>query len=216
MPTFSTLYQESLGRIQTLLTTSQAQVPVPACPGWTVRDVVAHQLGVLVDATAHQLADGDDWSRGHIRRAQQRTLGDLMAEWHLRANTTPAVFQAYGAALVAELVTHEFDIRGALGNTEARNLPVVRTVALFFLEALDRVWRREGVPPLRIITESKPLDIGGGIPAVTVAMSWWEIGRTVSGRRSPDQVRAHTWSGDCRPWLDHLFVFGPRPDPLNE
>jgi len=29
-------------------------------------------------------------------------------------------------------------------------------------------------------------------------------------------VKALTWSGDPEPWLDHLFVFGPRQSPLSE
>lgn len=216
MPAYRVLYQQSLGRIQTLVNKQNADTPVPACPGWTIRDTVAHLLGVFVDALARSLGDGDEWSASHIARVQGRSLGDLMAEWHHRANTTPGIFEIYGAVLVADLVTHEFDIRGALGNTQARDLPVVRSVTLFYLEALDHVWREEGIPPLRIVTESKALDIGGDDPQTSVAIGWWELGRLASGRRSPEQVRAYAWSQDPSPWLDHLFVFGPREEALVE
>ncbi|MCO5215864.1 MAG: hypothetical protein M9950_06875, partial [Thermomicrobiales bacterium] len=96
------------------------------------------------------------------------------------------------------------------------DLHVVRTVALFYLEALDHVWRAESIPPLRILTEETALDIGGDDPQVTVEIGWWEIGRLTSGRRSLEQVRALTWSGDCSPWIDHLYVFGPRDELLVE
>lgn len=216
MPAYRVLYQESLGRIQTLVNKQNAETSVPACPGWTVRDTIAHLLGVFVDASARALGDGDDWSAGHIARSRGRSLGDLMAEWHHRTHTTPGIFEIYGPVLVADLVAHEFDIRGALGNTQARDLPVVRSVALFYLEALDYVWREEGVPPLRIITETKPLDIGGDDPQASVEIGWWELGRLVSGRRSPDQLHGYKWNQDPSPWRDHLFVFGPRDEPLEE
>ena len=218
MPAHHVLYRESQGRILSLVNTSNANQPVEACPGWTVRDTIAHLLGVLTDFSAGKLeeASADSWSDGHIERVRNRTLADISTEWHVRANTTPGVFQKLGAVLVADLVTHEFDIKQALGNVQGRDLPVVRTTALFYLEALDAVWRQEGIPPLRILTESNHLDIGGENPATSVEMSWWEIGRVVSGRRSIDQVKHLTWSGDASPWLDHLFAFGPRETDLNE
>lgn len=218
MPSYQVLYQQSMGRIQTLVNNGNADTPVPACPGWFIRDVVAHLLGVVADASARKLdeAESDDWSAGHIARVGNRSLGDIVAEWHTRAITRPDVFERYGAVLVTDVVTHEFDIRGALGNTQSRDLQVVRTVALFYLEALDHIWREEGVAPLRILTESSALDIGGDDPEVSVEIGWWEIGRLTSGRRSPAQVRDYTWSGECDPWIDHLFVFGPRDEPLVE
>ena len=218
MPAYHVLYRQSLGRILTLVHNGNADSPVDACPGWTVRDVIAHGLGVLTDLSAGKLDDAssDAWSAGHIERAGTRSLSDLTAEWHQRANTSPGVFQELGAVLVADLVTHEFDIKQAIGNRQGRDLAVVRTVALFYLNALDAAWRAYGVPPLRIMTEDKPLDIGGDAPTAEVAMGWWEITRVVSGRRSPDQVRALAWTASPDPWLDDLFAFGPRETPLLE
>ena len=218
MPAYHVMYRQSLGRILTLVHNGNANTPVEACPGWTVRDVIAHGLGVLTDLSAGKLDDAssDTWSAGHIERAGKRSLSDLTAEWHQRANTSPGVFQELGAVLVADLVTHEFDIKQALGNRQGRDLAVVRTVAVFYLNALDHAWRAYGVPALRIVTEDKPLDIGGDAPKAEVEMSWWEITRVVSGRRSPEQVRALTWTASPDPWLDVLFVFGPRETPLIE
>lgn len=218
MPAYHVLYRQSQGRILTLVNNTNADSPVPACPGWTVRDTVAHLLGTLTDISAGRIEESaqDDWSAGHIERSRGRSISDLNAEWHVKANTTPGVFERYGALLVADLVTHEFDIKQAIGNTQGRDLQVVRTVALFYLNALDQAWREDGLPALRILTEDKALDIGGKEPDTSVEMSWWEIGRVVSGRRSIDQVRALTWSDDPTPWLDELFVFGPRETALEE
>lgn len=218
MPAYHVLYRQSQGRILSLVNNTNADTHVTACPGWTVRDTIAHLLGTLNDLIAGRIEDAssDDWSAGHIKRAKDRSLSDLAGEWHVRANTTPGVFQKLGAVLVADLVTHEFDIKHAIGNSQGRDLPVVRTVALFYLNALDTAWREEGIHPLRILTENTALDIGEGNPETSVEMSWWEIGRVVSGRRSVEQVEALRWSGDPAPWLDHLFVFGPRKTDLSE
>lgn len=218
MPAYHVLYRQSMGRILTVVNNANADLPVHACPGWTVRDTLAHLLGTLSDVTAGKIEDSaeDDWSTKHIERSADRSVSDLSSEWHVRANTSPGVFQRYGALLVADLVTHEFDIKHAIGNTQGRNEQVVRTVALFYLNALDAAWREDGVPPLRILTETTALDIGGDTPETTVEMSWWEIGRLVTGRRSVEQLKALNWSGDATPWLDHLFVFGPRETPLVE
>lgn len=218
MPAYHVLYRQSQGRIMSLVNNANADSPVEACPCWTVRDTIAHLLGTLADLSAGKLEDAssDAWSAGHITRAKDRSVSDLAAEWHVRANTNPGVFQKLGAVLVADLVTHEFDIKHAIGNTQGRDLPVVKSVALFYLNALDAAWREDGIPPLRILTETTALDIGGDDAQASVEMSWWEIGRVVSGRRSVDQVRSLAWQGDPAPWLDHLFVFGPRKTPLPE
>ncbi len=218
MPAYHVLYRQSLGRILTLVHNGNADAPVDACPGWTVRDVIAHGLGVLTDLSDGRLEDAssDAWSARHIERAGTRGLSNLTAEWHQRANTSPGVFQTLGAVLVADLVTHEFDIKQAIGNRQGRDLAVVRSVATFYLNALDHAWRADGVPPLRIVTEDNALDIGGDAPQAQVEMRWWETTRVVSGRRSPDQVRALTWSAPAEPWLNDLFVFGPRETPLIE
>ena len=218
MPDYITLYRQSQGRILSLVNNGNVDTPVEACPGWSVRDTLAHLLGVLTDLSKGKIADSaqEGWADTHIARAGDRSVSDLNAEWHLRANTTPAVFQEYGAVLHADCLTHEFDIKQAIGNRQGRDLQAVRSVALFYLGAIDQAWRSDVIPPLRIVTESKSLDVGGDNPQVSVEMSWWEIGRVVSGRRSVSQVKSLTWSNDPTPWLDHLFVFGPRETPLEE
>lgn len=218
MPAYHVLYRQSQGRIQQLIHKGNENTQVEACPGWTVKDTIAHLLGVLADLTAGKIAEanGDDWGESHVLLARARSYADIAGEWHLRANTSPGVFQELGEILLADLVTHEFDIKQAIGNTQGRDEYVVRSVALFYLNALDHAWRAEGTPALRFITEDKSIDIGGDAPASSVTVGWWELMRLVSGRRSPDQVRALTWSTSPDPWINEMYVFGPRETPLVE
>jgi hypothetical protein len=161
-------------------------------------------------------APGPEWAAKHVDSRRHRSLGDISADWHLIANTSPYPFQQHGAILVADVVSYEFDIKGAIGNIEGRNHPVVRSATLVYLNGVDWQLREDGIPALRILVEDKALDVGEGEPQGSVEMSWWETLRVTSGRRSRDQVRALTWTGDPDTWLDHLSILGYRDNDLVE
>lgn len=218
MPDYGTIYRESMGRIMTLVNNQNVDTPVPACPGWTVKDVVAHLCGAIRDIAKGDTDEvGEDaWTARQVEDYRHRSVTDIGAEWHLRANSSPWAFQAFGQVMMADIITHEFDIRGAIGNTQGRELPAVTSAVLFYLNALDYIFKQDGIPPLRILTEDKTLALGEGEPQGTVEMSWWEAMRVASGRRSREQVRALTWTGDPDPWLEHLFIFDPRETDLVE
>jgi hypothetical protein len=44
----------------------------------------------------------------------------------------------------------------------------------------------------------------------------WELARAVSGRRSPDQIRAYEWEGDPEPFIKLFYPYGLRTDSLVE
>lgn len=150
MPDYGTIYRQSLGRIMTLVNNQNADRPVHACPGWTVKDVVAHLCGSFRDIAKGDIDDTGDgtWAAKQIDDYRHRSLTDIGAEWHLRSNTTPWAFQQYGNVMMAEIISHEFDIRGALGDTRGRDMPAVRSAALFYLNALDHGFREDGIPPM--------------------------------------------------------------------
>jgi uncharacterized protein (TIGR03083 family) len=209
---YATIYREAQGRVMSLVNNQNAATPIPACPGWTVKDVVAHVTGVLDDHRIGNFegAPGPEWTTAQVEKRRVRSLADIGAEWHLLAHTHPRILASeYGQTYAVDLISHEFDIRGAIGNTEGRTLPWTRTAALFFLNVLDHLLKEDGLPALRIQVEDKALTVGAGQPAGTVTLTWFEMLRTLSGRRSRAQVRALPWEGDPGTWMDHLFVFGP-------
>ena len=218
MPDYGTTYRESMGRIMALVNNQNVDTSVPACPGWTVKDVVAHLCGAIRDIAKGDTDDAgsEAWTARQVEAYRHRSLTDIGAEWHLRANSSPWAFQTFGQVMMADIISHEFDIRGALGNTQGRDMPAVTSAALFYLNALDYVFKEDSVLPLRILTEDKALELGEGEPQASVEMSWWEAMRVSSGRRSREQVRALTWTGDPKTWLDHLFIFDPRDRDLVE
>lgn len=209
---YKTAYLEAQARIRTLVNNQNAAVPVPACPGWTVKDVVAHLAGVFDDVRRGNLeqATTDAWSAAQVEARREKSLTEIGAEWHVSAHTHPYVFIGeFAEVMFVDLICHEFDIRGAIGNREGRSLPDVRTAALFFLTAVDRDVHEQGVPALRVQVEDKSFDLGAGEPQGTVTLSWFELFRVLSGRRSRAQVAALSWEGDPERWVDHLFILGP-------
>jgi hypothetical protein len=58
--------------------------------------------------------------------------------------------------------------------------------------------------------------VGDGEPVATVRASRFELARSMTGRRSLDQMRAYGWDSEPRPERLVLGIFTPRPTPLVE
>lgn len=219
MTNYKVAYHESQGRIRELVNHQNMNLPVPSCPGWTIKDVIAHLTGVFDDVQRGNLeqATTDDWSAAHIDARRDRSLAEIGTEWHLLAHTHPSVFIGDMAQiLLVDLMCHEFDIRGALGNREARYLPEIREVALFFLDAVDQDLREKDLPALRIQVENTSFTVGEGEPQGSITLHWFEVFRVLSGRRSRTQVAVLPWDGDSEMWLDSLFILGPAETDIVE
>ena len=66
---------------------------VPACPGWTVHDVVSHITGVADDALNGRM-DGvatDPWTAAQVERGRGTSTPDLLERWTEQA----AVFESF-------------------------------------------------------------------------------------------------------------------------
>ena len=187
--------------------------PVPACPGWDVHDVVAHLVGVVEDALAGRLSGppAPEQTAAQVARSRQTSLAELLDTWAAIADDFEAVvgeLQIWPAAV--DVVTHDLDVRAAIGHRGGRDAPEVRTVA----EQL--VADRRTVPPLCFDLGDVELVTVGGAPEHRVRTSAFEITRICLGRRSVAQVLAMDWSPPVPAAPDGLFVFGPRPSALCE
>jgi len=91
-------YADARERLQNLLAgLDQAALAarVPACPAWTVLDVLAHLAGVAADVVngtyfygaadawrnARLAAARDQWTAGQVRSRHSRTVQAQFAEW---------------------------------------------------------------------------------------------------------------------------------------
>ncbi|MFE2750368.1 maleylpyruvate isomerase family mycothiol-dependent enzyme [Actinosynnema sp. NPDC059335] len=212
-------YDAARRRIIGLATGGDPDAEVAACPGWTVKDVVAHLAGGLGDVTERRLdgvADGS-WGERHVRDRRDRTMGELLVEWERNFELSEGLFDSpTGAVLVTEVVSHEHDIRTALGRPGERDGVAVRAALTRPLQELDRRLREGRLPALRITLEHGDRVVGEGEPVGGLRTSAFELLRVLGGRRSEAQVRALDWDVDPAPWLPVLSLFGRRDAALVE
>jgi uncharacterized protein (TIGR03083 family) len=216
-PALSELYGHTQTRVLALVTEldeRQLEAPVPACPGWRVRDVVGHMVAVGEDVLEGRLTGPptDEQTAAQVARYADRPIAGVLARWR---ELTPQFGEAIDAfdvwPAVLDVATHEHDIRGALRAPGARGTEVVRLGA-------DRLltWMRPPVP-LRVEVEDDAYELGPeGETAVVLRTGRFEALRWRMGRRSRAQLAGLDWAGDPAPVLDHLVVFGPSPADITE
>jgi uncharacterized protein (TIGR03083 family) len=212
MRTLEALYAEGRDRIVELVAGADPAAvdgEVPACPAWSVHDVVSHLTGVGADVLAGNIAGAatDEWTDAQIQARRGRSTADVIAEWHTVGPQLAALLddfpEPYGRQVVADLAVHEHDIRGALDEPAARASAGVG-VGLEFL-------RGELVAPAVDTLGLSPLDR-------VLSVDEFELFRALSGRRSAKQIRRFDWNADPDAYLP-LFSQGPftvRPTDLVE
>lgn len=208
------LYREARQRITELvsgLDPATLDTGVPACPGWSVRDVVAHLTATAEDAVAGRLSGPptEDQTAAQVARFRGRDMADVLALWAGAAAQLERRLRSWPA--VADVISHEHDIRGAVGRPGARDSDGVRQCAERLLATL-----RPPVP-LRVIVEDAEFTVGpAGDAELVLDTTRFEAVRWRMGRRSRDQLAAMAFSGDPAPVLDCLTVFGPAAGPIIE
>jgi uncharacterized protein (TIGR03083 family) len=211
----SRLYHDVRERLTALVGTlddAQVATPVPACPQWRVRDVIAHLAGVCDDALKGNMAGapGEAWTARQVEARRDAGVADLLAAWGRDAGPferLPLPFQA-----VADVASHEQDIRGAVGRPGARDAnPAIEFVVPILLDHLAQRLAEVGPGPIAIVTDHGSVMAGAerGEPLTRLDISDFEFFRAVLGRRSRAQLAAMAWTGDPSPYLDELCVFGP-------
>jgi uncharacterized protein (TIGR03083 family) len=211
------LYRDTMARVTSLvagLTDAELARSMPACPAWTVRDVIGHLTAIPEDAIAGRLTGipSDEVTAGQVARLAGLPVADVLARWAAVAPEFEKVVTAHRVwPAVIDVASHEQDIRGALGRPGARDCGAVRACTRRLLEWLD-------LPvAVRISTEDGEYLTGSnaagsdaaGLPELRLRTSRFEAFRWRMGRRSRAQIAALSWSADPAPVLDHLVVFGP-------
>jgi uncharacterized protein (TIGR03083 family) len=206
------LYDASRARTIDLVRHADPATPVEACPGWTVGAMVAHLAGGLGDFLARRfdLAEGDNFGERTVRERRDQSVADSLAEWEKhRAMAEEMLASPMGDVLVAEVISHEQDLRTALDRPGAREDPAVRAGLRRPLQEVDKRLRESGGPAIQVVVDGEPLILGAGEPTTTLTVSAYELLRTIGGRRTREQVRALAWEGDgAEAAVDALAVFG--------
>ena len=204
---------ETRARITGLVTgldDAAASTRVPACPEWTIKDVVAHLTGVCADILAGKL-DGvatDPWTAAQVEARRAAPLDALLEEWAAAAAQVeplvPMFPGRYGRQWIADITTHEHDLRAALDSPGARDSEATTVATDFFVGSFVKV---AADVPLTVVAGDRSWSSAGDEGA-QLRGEPFELMRAVSGRRSLNQIRNLDWSEDPEPWLPH-FTWGP-------
>ena len=191
-----------------------------ATPEWRVRDVLAHLVGVPADVMAGKL-DGvatEPWTRAQVDARRGASVDDMLTEWdemgpQFEAALAGVPFEMAGQA-VFDAVTHEHDIRGALGAPGARDSDAVDIAWEWILGARTRA----NAPCICYVTEEGKDISGVGDVVVTIEAPRFELIRAVTGRRTAAEIEGYGW--DPEPRVDLVLgsddIFTLRATSLGE
>lgn len=207
---FFVAYSALQQRVAEVVRTGECHLAVPACPGWTVHDVVAHLTGLCQDWVDGRLDKyaSDAWTAGQVARFSASSCDEILGVWSATvgafgALTEPFLGQPPSRWAFGDAVVHEADIKGALGSgrvpLDAVRLGLRGSLARWEHEVL----RPAGLLPLDVRTpDSDVVRLGEqGGAAATVEVETYELFRALAGRRTASQVRRWEWSADPEPWV---------------
>jgi uncharacterized protein (TIGR03083 family) len=228
MTDFAALYQETRERLSARvarLDDASAATPVDACPGWDVKGVVSHLVGIVSDLQSGNLegVGSDAWTGAQVDARRDASLADIVAEWNDKAPALEEQLATWppdvAGQLVSDVTSHELDVLGALGIRDGRDSDAVRYTCARYAGGLGTRVTEAGLAPLVVIADGETVLPGGDAeaePAATVRASSFELARAASGRRSADQIRAFDWDGDPEPYLAVFSGYGARATDLVE
>jgi uncharacterized protein (TIGR03083 family) len=203
----SQAYVDLRARVVALLreTPEQSAIDqVPHCPTWTVNELASHLLGVP-DDIVHGRMEGvgsDAWTQAQVVRHQAKTLRQIADELAALAERfdpmLPHVPAMARSQMVMDAVTHEHDLRHALGAPGERDSMAVRAGLAWLMS-----W----------CTRTNPATASA---IAAVGASDFDVLRSLTGRRSAAQMVALGLPADAMIQLQAGSPFRAPIAPINE
>jgi uncharacterized protein (TIGR03083 family) len=219
-PEFTDAYRATKTRIVDLVATvsdDDWSRTVPACPDWTVHNLLSHMVGISAELGAGRYPTGDlaAWLADLVDTRRDTRVQVLLDEWTRAVDVAEPMYTPNGLLLV-DLVVHEHDLRRAVEQPGARDSVQVKRILPLILGSLadplraadlgavvvregDCTWRSHDTPDGWIIDASP-----------------WEATRMLESRRTAAELRARCGPG-VEPYLTVLRAHLPLPAvSLNE
>jgi uncharacterized protein (TIGR03083 family) len=190
------IYREGRGRVTELvrdLDARELETAVPACPGWTVRDLLCHLVGLPTDVNAGRIegAGTDPWTAAQLASRTDCGRDTLLVEWEREAPAFEEIIPMIQPPRpVFDIVVHEQDMRGALGVPGARDSAGVRMLVDIALRRLASQIDEAEMPALEIAMEDEGFVAGSGDVVDRWDVERFELFRSLAGRRSAAQLKA--------------------------
>jgi hypothetical protein len=185
---------------------------VPACPAWTVFDLIAHVVSMPAAIGNGESPPGPvtDWLQSLVESRRDQTVGALTEEWLALDGSISAILRGPGGVLFGDLAVHEHDLRGAVGAADHDALEVEvmlpRTLAGF-----AKPLRQAGLGAIAVRHDGRVWRSHDAEPGWTLEVTPWEATRAVNSRRTADELRALSHDGDVEPYLAILDAHLPLP-----
>jgi uncharacterized protein (TIGR03083 family) len=218
---YDQLYRESRRRVIDLLaplTAAELEVTVPACPRWTIADLLAHFAGAsasFTEGTTEGRPGSEEWTRAQIETRRGRSREQLLDEWNRHA---PLVEQLPLSSrswlpVLHDTLSHEADLRGTIG---APQLPGDALTAAFEMLVPILAVRLGPLGSVVLDLDEQRIEFGSGSPELYIEASRYEFWRGYFGRRSAQQLSGWVRTGDATAFAQSLPVFPARDTDLTE
>jgi uncharacterized protein (TIGR03083 family) len=193
--------------------------PVPACPAWTVTQLLAHMVGLNADVLAGDEPDDHNrtWTQRQVDRRAGRAPDDLVTEWLSLTEPMQGWMRQHGVRPLNDVVIHEQDLRGAVGRPGGRDTDGLAAVRDVMAERFATRIRRAQLAPVQLQSPEWMFSTGDADPGLELSAPTFDLTRALMTRRTADQLRTWARSGAVDPYLPMFGGLGPLPDqPLPE
>jgi uncharacterized protein (TIGR03083 family) len=199
-----------------------AAAPVPACPAWTVHQLLAHCTGTPASIVGGDLPTGDlqEWLDGIVAARADRPVEDLLAEWETAGPAIEATLRSgpgHLGTLVYDVLAHEHDLRAALGSAAPVDDDSVGVALELTVTHLRADLAAHGLPGV-VLDAGHSRWVAGDEPAgLEISAPAYELFRLLGGRRSRAQLTAAVRHGDLDRFLPALtHGLAPTADDLRD
>jgi uncharacterized protein (TIGR03083 family) len=205
-------YREIRRNIAELLADADDPNPdIPACPEWTLRDLIAHLTG----SAALAIGRMSGWPAAHPSSSDM-AVPELLRAWDQIGGEVELLLSERngraGNLLVTDAFTHELDIRYALNAPLPQAHPAFAIAFEVLANGFAASVETHHLPALRLATDETQWTVGVGEPAATVTGDRFDLYRSLTGRRTHGQITAMHWDRGSHRWLP-AFTWGPFTPP---
>jgi hypothetical protein len=191
--------------------------PVPACPEWSSHALFAHlvsmPMAILAGDIPDEVTGGGDpnpWLGQLVEDNVDRPVIDL-ARWWASDDAALATVVANAGLLLADLVTHEGDIHGAIGSRAHRNVAELDSQIDASLAGMAPYVEKWGLAPIAVDNGRELRTSGQGEPGWTLHTNFWEAHRVLNSRRTREELLAIDHGGNPADYFDALDAHLPLP-----